>query len=50
MESELVMMLAFVLLGTCGAICSFKLPGSGKAAFALGLVPFVGVWLAHEFC
>jgi hypothetical protein len=36
--------------GVVGAVASGRLPASGKAAVALGLVPVAGVRLAVAFC
>lgn len=50
MDSQFILPVVLLLVGTVGSIPAGRMPASGKAAVGLGLLPLLGAWLASEFC
>jgi hypothetical protein len=47
---ELFLYVVSTVLGVAAGCWAWRIPASGKAALALGLVPVAGVGLAVAFC
>ena len=50
LRMRLILVVPMILAGALGGLFSVRLPASGKAAVALGMMPLLGAWLTTEFC